>query len=187
MSDAIDYGPLSNLIGVWKGDKGIDVAPDKEAGTVDNPYFETITFDAIGDVTNGKSQTLAVVHYLQIVSRKSDNEVFHHETGYWTWDKAAGIVMHSLTIPRAFCLLAGAKYNAAGSTNGNTVLEVSAKLGDPDWGISQSPFLRDNAKTTEFRHKITVGNGKLAYAETTVVEIYGKTIDHTDENELTLQ
>ena len=24
----IDYGPLIELIGIWKGDKGIDVAPE---------------------------------------------------------------------------------------------------------------------------------------------------------------
>ena len=71
MSEEIDYGPLNELIGVWKGDKGIDVAPDKDdtKGTVDNPYYETITFDAIGTANNAKKQTLAVLHYLQVVTR----------------------------------------------------------------------------------------------------------------------
>jgi len=186
MGDDVDYGPLTGLIGVWEGDKGMDVAPGPKRD-VDSPYFETITFEAIGTATNAKSQTLSVLHYLEIVSRKANNKVFHHETGYWMWDPATEIVMHSLTIPRSVCVLAGAKYDAANSSGGNTVIEVSAKLGDEDWGILQSPFMRDNARTTEFRHKVTVGNGKLAYLETMMLDIYGKVFEHTDENELTLQ
>jgi len=73
MSDIkeLDYGPLAELIGVWKGDKGLDVAPEPD-GEENNPYSEIITFSAIGDVTNAETQTLVVVHYRQIVSRKSD-------------------------------------------------------------------------------------------------------------------
>ena len=46
-------------------------------------------------------------------------------------------------------------------------------------------FKRDNARTTAFRHHITVGNGKLSYSETTNVDIYGKVFEHTDRIELT--
>ena len=81
----IDYGPLKELIGVWKGDKGLDVAPEPD-GIENNPYFETITYTAIGDVTNVESQVLSAVHYRQIVQRKSNKKVFHDETGYWMWD-----------------------------------------------------------------------------------------------------
>ena len=56
----IDYGPISELIGVWKGDKGIDMAPDAD-GMENNPYHETITCTAVGDVTNAGSQVLSVV------------------------------------------------------------------------------------------------------------------------------
>lgn len=45
--------------------------------------------------------------------------------------------------------------------------------------------MRDNARTVEFRHTIKVDGDKLTYKETTVLDIYGKTFDHTDENELT--
>jgi len=63
-------------------------------------------------------------------------------------------------------------------------LDVTAGLGDVDWGIAQSPFMRGKAKTVEFRYRATLEAGRLHYAETTVLEIYGKTFDHTDENEL---
>jgi len=185
MSD-IDYGPLKGLIGTWKGDKGIDVVPEPE-GSETNLYHETITYTAIGDVTNAESQVLAVVHYLQIVQRKSNNEVFHHETGYWMWDERSKTIMHSLVIPRAVCVLAGAKYAGEKDSEGRVLIEVTAGIEDKNWHITQSPFMKENAKTTAFRHKIAVGNGKLSYSETTFLDIYGKSFDHTDQNELTLQ
>ncbi len=182
----VDYGPLAGLIGVWKGDKGLDVAPEPD-GSENNPYHETITFTAIGDVTNAESQVLSVLHYRQIVQRKSDNDVFHDETGYWMWDPRTDTIMHSLVIPRAVCVLAGGKYDGAKNKSGDVVLEVAANVDDSDWKIIQSSFMQENARTTSFRHRITVGNGKLSYSETTMLDIYGKVFEHTDDNELLLQ
>jgi len=182
----IDYGPLAGLIGVWSGDKGQDVAPDPD-GEENNPYYETITFTAIGDVTNAESQVLAVVHYRQIVQRKSNDKVFHDETGYWMWDAKEGVIMHSLTIPRAVCVLAGGVYTDSGTTDGVTVLEVAAGIDDENWKIIQSPFMQKNAKTKAFRHRIAVGNDMLTYSETTTVDIFGKIFEHTDKNELLRQ
>ncbi len=177
----IDYGPLAILIGVWEGAQGEDIAPEPD-GEEHNPYYETIVFDAIGDVTNAESQTLVALHYRQIVKRKSDNKVFHHETGYWMWDAGNDRIMHSLTIPRAVALLAGGKARKDGNA---TVFEVQAKWDDPDWGIVQSPFVRDKAKTTAFTHTITITGDELSYMETTMLEIYGRHFEHTDENVLT--
>jgi hypothetical protein len=89
--------------------------------------------------------------------------------------------MHSLAIPRAVCVLAGGKASTSGNT---TKLDVAAKLGDPDWSIIQSPFMRDKARTIEFSHHVEVSGNQLSYAETTILEIYGKTFEHTDENVL---
>ena len=181
----IDYGPLKDLIGVWTGDKGTDIAPEPD-GAETSPYFDTITFSIVGKVTNAESQNIAALHYHQIVQRKSNNVVFHNETGYWMWDAERQTVMHSLVIPRAVGVLAGGLYTGEKDAAGRAIIEVAAKLDDPDWGIIQSPFMRDNARTTEFRHRIVVGNGTLSYFETTMVDIYGKHFEHTDENELTL-
>ena len=46
MSDSVNYGPLESLIGVWKGNKGVDVAPEP-TGEENTPYHETLTFTAI--------------------------------------------------------------------------------------------------------------------------------------------
>ena len=185
-NESIDYGPLTGLIGVWKGDKGLDIAPERE-GAEDNPYYETIVFSPVGDVTNAEAQSLAVLHYRQIVQRKSNDEVFHDETGYWMWDAAAGVIMHSLTIPRAVSVLAGGTHDGATNDDGQIILEVGAALDNEDWQIIQSPFMRKNARTTKFHHRISVGNGELTYEETTIVEIYGKIFEHTDRNELSRQ
>lgn len=181
-----DYGPLAELIGVWSGNKGLDVSPEPD-GAENNPYYETIVFSRIGNVTNAESQMIAAIHYRQIVQRKSNDKVFHDETGYWMWDAAAKIIMHSLTIPRAVCVLAGGRHNGKRTADGNFLLEVSARINDENWQIIQSPFMRDNARTTEFHHRITVGNGKLSYSETTIVDIYGEVFEHTDDNELMRQ
>jgi len=179
--DGIEYGPLAALAGTWSGDKGLDVAPEED-GTEENPFYESILYEAIGDVTNAGKQTLAVLRYHQIVTRKSDGQVFHNETGYWSYDAATGTVMHSLTIPRGLALLAGGQYQPGGDS---VVLEVKAKAGDADWGIAQSPFMRDNAKTTAFEHRIEVNGNEMSYKETTFLEIYGRSFDHIDSNTLT--
>lgn len=181
----VDFGPLAGLIGSWSGDKGTDIAPDPD-GKETNPYFETIVFSEVGKVTNGEAQNLATIHYHQIVMRKSDKKAFHNETGYWMWEADTNIVMHSLTIPRAVCLLAGGIYTGEKDANGRAIIDVAAKIDDEKWGIIQSPFMKENARTTEFTHRIIVGNGELSYSETTMVNIYGKHFEHTDENELTL-
>jgi hypothetical protein len=86
--DGVEYGPLAALVGTWGGDKGLDISPEPD-GQEENPYYETIVFEAIGDLTNAEEQKIAMLRYLQIVRRKSNDEVFHDQTGYWMWDAAA--------------------------------------------------------------------------------------------------
>lgn len=179
--EGVNYGPLACLVGSWKGDKGVDVAPEPD-GEEKNLYYETILFEAIGDVSNAEEQVLSVLRYHQVVSRKSNDEVFHNETGYWMWDPQTDIIMQSFTIPRGVCVLAGGK--ASVSASKETVLVVKALKDDADWAIIESPFMRDNASTREFSHSITIDGDKLVYEETTIVDIYGKVFDHTDRNRM---
>ena len=131
MSGKVDYGPLTDLIGIWTGDKGVDIAPEPD-GAENTAYYETITFSDIGDVTNASTQVLAVLHYRQIVQMKSNDEVFHDETGYWMWDAKENIVMHSLVIPRGVAVLAGGDYSGEKMEDGRSIFNVSASLDDPD-------------------------------------------------------
>ncbi len=181
----IDYGPLAGLIGTWQGNRGLDVSPEPNDGTEINPYYETITFEVAGDVDNAETQKLVVIRYHQVVQRKSNDEVFHDQVGHWMWDAKAGVVMQSLAIPRGVCLVAGGKAETVKDEIGSIVLSVAAKLGDPDWGIVESPFMRDNASTLEYRHEMIISPDRLSYDQTTVLDIYGRRFDHTDESVLT--
>ncbi len=178
MTDDIDYGPLAPLIGTWRGDKGMDVAPEPD-GTEHSPYYETLLFEAIGDVDNAEQQELVLLRYHQVVQRKSNDKVFHNESGYLSWDADAGLVTQTLTIPRGVALVAGGGVRADGS------IEVRAAAGDPDWPIAQSPFMRDNAKTLAFEHRLSVDGDTLTYDEMTLLDIYGRQFEHTDSNSLT--
>ncbi len=182
-TEPVDYGPLSGLIGVWQGARGMDVAPEPD-GAEHNPYYETITFTPAGDVTNANEQVLTAVRYHQVVSRVTNNQVFHDETGYWIWDSVRSVIMHSLTIPRGVCLLAGGSYQAQADAS-VIVLEVAASIDDRDWKIVEAPYMRDHASTRAFKQRLRLEGDKLSYFETTLVDIYGKTFEHTDQNELT--
>ena len=174
----IDYGPLAPLIGNWRSDRGMDVSPEPE-GTEENPYYETIVFEAAGEVTNAEAQTLAIVRYHQVVSRKSDDEVFHDQIGYWTSDPATRGIAQSITIPRGVAILARGSFE--GSPSGpELVLQVSAKRGDPDWRIIESPFMRDKASRLAFEHRLEIGAKSMTCRETTSLSIYGRRFDHTD-------
>jgi hypothetical protein len=183
----VDYGPLARLVGVWKGDKGHDhsPAPAPENHT-DDPYFETITIEDAGALKNGKEQEIAMVRYHQVVSRKSDGGVFHDQVGFWMWEVGTNEVMHSVSIPRGLALVAGGTFTGDPSGDGPITFTVAAKDGDPDYGISQSPFLQQKAKTTAFAGTFTVGPEGLHYEETTSLEIYGRSFEHTDTNTLSL-
>lgn len=178
--DGVDYGPLARLVGNWQGSMGTDIAPEPD-GTENNPYYETIEFSACGDVSNAERQKLAILHYREIVKRKSNDEVFHDQVGYWLWDADAKTVMHTFTIPRAVAIVAGGSFE--GDASEETIqLELAAACDNHDYGITQSPFMRDNAKTTAFSQTLTITNDSLKYRQSTIVDIYGKTFDHTDTN-----
>ena len=184
MSDTVDYGPLACLVGVWKGRDGMDVAPEPDDDE-HNPYYETLVFEAAGDVTNAEEQVLSMLRYHQEVRRTSNDKVFHDQLGYWLWDPATDLIVQTLTIGRLVTLLAGGK---AVVEDGSTTFEVRAVEGDADWGILQSPFMQQKARTLEFNHRLTVKGDTLTYSETTLLDIYDrKRYEHTDNNTLQRQ
>jgi hypothetical protein len=185
--DGINYGPLAALVGTWSGDKGVDRAPEPD-GEERNPYYETLIFEAAGDVTNAEQQTLSVVRYHQVVSRKSNDEVFHDQVGYWLWDPADNTIVETFTIPRGVAVVAGGKLGEPQDLAQELVFEVAADAGSPECGIVQAPFMFKQARTTGFSHTLTVQGDELHYSETTLLDIYDKTgYEHTDVNTLQRQ
>lgn len=177
-----DYGPLTGLIGVWQGDKGIDISPEPD-DIERNPFYETITFAAAGDVDNAEKQNLTILSYHQHVYRKSNDEQFHDQVGYFTWDATLGIITHSFVIPRGVAVVAGGQVTE--QIGDEIQIQLSAADGDADWNIAQSPFMRDNARTASFNQQIILNGDSLAYEQTTVLDIYGRSFNHIDKSKLT--
>lgn len=183
-SDGVNYGPLAALIGTWRGDKGVDRAPEPD-GEERNPYYETIVFEAAGDVTNAEQQTLSVVRYHQEVRRKSNDKVFHDQVGYWLWDPADDTIVETFTIPRGVAVVAGGKLGQPADLAQELVFAVAADASSPQFGIVQAPFMFKQAKTTAFSHTITVLGDEMRYTESTILDIYDKiAYDHKDVNTL---
>ncbi len=178
----VDYGPLAQLIGTWKGEQGEDLAPEPD-GDARSPYFEVLTFEPAGSLTNAEEQTLSALQYRQIVSRKSDRNVFHNQVGYSLWDPKTRIIVQTITIPRIVTLFAGG--SATTENDGKTVFRVMAEENHAEWGILQSNFMKQKACTKRFTHMLTVKGNELYYRETTLIDIYGKkNFEHVDFNTL---
>ncbi len=180
----VDYGPLADLIGEWKGEDGVDVAPGPDAPEI-SPYYDTITYTPVGGVTNAKTQKLVAIHYQQVVQRKTNGNVFHHETGYWMWEPATETILHSLVIPRAVCVLAG-ENTPVRKTRRAALL---SKLQLRTMTISGRSLNRHSCATTRRQNPSarelpweTAG----CHFRKRRWSIYGEVFEHTDENQLVL-
>ena len=176
----IDYGPLTPLIGIWHGGKGVDVSPE-EVGEEINHYREELLFEGVGDVSNADEQNLVALFYHLKVIRISDHKMIHNETGYYSWDSEKQLIMKSFSIPR------GVAVTAAGSLKlieNGIQLEVKANIDDKNWKIIQSPFMQQKALTKDYQFKLAIEDGVLSYEQTMLLDIFGKTFEHTDKNTL---
>lgn len=177
---AIDYGPLAGLIGVWEGDQGTDVAPEPDADE-QSAYYERLEFEAAGDVDNADSQELVMLRYNQVVMRKRNDEVFHNEAGFLSWDAERELVMVSFAIPRGLTLVAG---GTAATRDGVVSISVMAAADDKQWPISQAPFLKEQAITERFVRNYQLSGDTLSYDQLAAINIYGRSVAHTDTNVL---
>ncbi len=175
----IDFGPLAALQGVWQGNKGKDVAPEPD-GTEYNDYYETLTFSPSGNLSNAETEELVTFQYRQLVQRSRDDKVIHDESGYLSWDAEQQKLILSFAIPRGIGVVAGGVIEQQADA-----LIFRAQAGEQGWPIAQSPFMDAHAKTLSFTREMTLAGDQLSYRQTTLVDIYGKRFEHTDENLLT--
>ncbi|PSW09824.1 hypothetical protein C9J01_19945 [Photobacterium rosenbergii] len=176
--DGLDFGPLAQLVGTWiSADAGgVDIAPaqkdlDVAAGTpAVTPFYETITFEVAADATNASDQYLVALYYKQEVFRKADDSKFHDQRGYFVYDKANQKVYNSFCVPRNTCV------TAEGAAGNQMTLVAS------DRGIAESNYMTENATTTDFTMSIQVEDDKMTYSQTTLLDIYGQSVSHTDSS-----
>jgi len=177
--DGVDYGPLAQLLGRWVGKKGLDNAPDANANPDKNFFTDEIVFTLAGPAKNAEEQDLVSIKYHHVVRKIESGLIFHDQIGHWIYEKKTNTIMHSLSIPRGVCLLAGGIYR---ENNGESIFNVEAKADSQAYGIVQSPFMLEKAKTKIFKMNLSVKNNKLKYNETTSLYIYEKDFEHTDES-----
>lgn len=175
------FGPLAALIGTWEGDQGVNVSYDYDKKEIiEEPYRETVTFNIVGDATNG-DQVLWVLDYQTFARRPGEDDFFHTELGYWLWDSAREEVMRCFMVPRGSAILAGGTC-AANATK----FELNAKVGQEAFGVLSNPYLLENAKCVEYQLSCTIEDDTWTYHENTIMEMsaLGTTMDHTDANTL---
>jgi hypothetical protein len=174
-------GPLRPMAGVWTNDRGLDAHPVVE-GTEQNVFVEHYDAQPIDAQTNGPQLFYGLRYHTHIV-KPGEVETFHDQVGYWLWEPATKAVILTLAIPRAQVALAGGTAEPDA-----TSFTVSARRGDPVFGISSNPFLEHAYRTMSFSMTVTIGtDGTWSYEEDTILEVLGRPepFHHTDRNTLT--
>lgn len=175
-----NLGPLRRMAGVWRGATGLDIKPKAE-GAKSQAYVERMDMQPIDPQTNGPQLLYGLRYHTHIV-KPEQVKTYHEQVGYWLWEPATQLVMHTLTIPRGMTTMAGGTVAPDADS-----FELVAKLGDPHWGIVSSPFLDYAFRTVEFRIAVTfLPDGSWRYVESTMLRIPGQDalFDHKDDNRL---
>ena len=175
--NGVDYGPLFQLLGKWWGDRGLDLSPEPD-GEDKKAYYDEIEFTPAGAAENAEEQNLVCVQYRQVVRKRKNGKIFHDQIGHWMFEPSTGLLMHSLSIPRGVCVLAGGAISDEGA---GQRFKVQATAGDETFGVVQSPFMVEKAKTTAFSMSLLVDGDELSYREVTSLDIYGRAFEHVDE------
>ena len=175
------YGPLTDLIGVWEGDKGLDIVPSDDRGTEENLFRERIVFEQMSPVQNHE-QTLNVLRYSTMVYRIGQGFTFHEELGYWSWEPKTQEIMRCFLVPRGIALIAGGKADKDAKE-----FRLEAKAGSPTFGICNNPFLEREFKTVSFEYNFKfLDKDRFSYEEDSVLKMPGKSdlFHHKDKNAL---
>lgn len=178
--DLTKFGPLARLIGVWEGDKGIDVAPSKDRTTKQNLFRERMEFEPMDDVHNHE-QCLSAVRYKTTIWPQGSKDPFHEEVGYWLWDPAREELLRCFLIPRGISIIAGGNMKADALS-----YTLEANSGDCTHGICANKFLDEEFKTVKYVCKITCDGESLSYEQISTLKLKNRPdlFDHTDKNTL---
>ena len=176
-----NLGPPTRLAGIWEGQRGLDIKPKAE-GPKKQAYTEHIEMQPIDPQTNGP-QLFYGLRYRLHITKPDQIKTYHDQVGYWLWEPATGVIIHTLTIPRGMVAMAIGNASAQAKQ-----FECIAKIGDTCAGISSNPFLDYAFKTIEYRIMVTfLEDGSWSYEQDTVMQIKGQDdpFHHLDTNVLT--
>jgi len=173
-------GPLTRLAGIWEGTKGLDVNPNVD-GSGRQAFLERIELQPTDPQSNGP-QLFYGLRYHAHVKKPGLPETYHDQVGYWLWEPATGLILHSLTIPRGQTVLAAGHADPDADS-----FEVRATRGSTEYGICSTAFLEHAFRTDSFSMKVTFHpDGSWSYFEDTVLQVRGRDepFHHTDRNTL---
>ena len=174
-------GPLADLVGVWEGDKGDDLAPSDDRGVENNKYRERLTLEHMGPVQNHE-QNLHVLRYATRAWRIGEQNTFHEELGYWSWEPETRHVMRCFLIPRGISLIAGGETTADARE-----FRLTAEAGSCTYGICSNPFLDKEFKVVSYEVTVRIhGRDSFSYDQDTVIKMPGQKelFHHRDKNTL---
>lgn len=172
-------GPLANLIGIWEGNKGDDIAPSDDRGVENNKFRERMVFEQAGLVQNHE-QNLHVLRYSTRAWRLGEADSFHEELGYWSWEPSTQEIMRCFMIPRGIALIAGGK--AERDANG---FHLKATCGSTTFGICVNPFLEREFKIVSYELNFRFMDiDTISYDEDTVMQLPSRKelFHHRDQN-----
>ena len=178
------WAKLRAMAGVWRGFGRRSTQTPDASGVRTSPFEETIELQPIDPQTNGP-QLFYGLRYNSHMTKPGEIGTYHGQLGYWLWEPATGLILHSFTIPRGQVVLARGSRAAANAST----FEVSATRGTTRDGICSSAFLEDAFRTDSFRMVITLNTGGgWSYFQDTILQICGRAepFHHTDQNTLTL-
>lgn len=173
-------GPLAHLVGIWEGDKGVDIAPADDRTKKQNLYREQIEFVPMDDVHNHE-QHLVALRYKTTIWPKGSQDPFHEELGYWLWDAKRQEVLRCFLIPRGISIIAGGTVLPDA-----TSYTLEATSGDCTHGILANKFLDEEFKTVRYVCKISCDGKTFSYEQTSTLKLKGSEefFEHTDRNTL---
>ncbi len=179
--DPACLGPLSQLIGSWEGEKGQDIS-ETNAVPVEKHYRESITFEPVGPIRNGKHE-LYGLRYTTQAWPDGEKTPFHTELGYWLWSP------EDHQIVRCFTNQNGVTIHAGGSCDSDAHhLEMIASCESDEFGISSSPIMNNGCKTLSYKFKLDMlDDNQFSYVEETHLRspAHEDVVIHTDKNALT--
>lgn len=178
-----NLGPLFPLMGVWEGEKGDDIAPSDDRGTENNKYRERFKLESIGPVQNHE-QNLHVLRYSTMAWRIGEQNSFHEELGYWSWEPSTKQVVRVFVIPRGISVMAGGtvEYDAK-------EINLKAEVGSCTYGICTNPFLDREFRILRYDLNIKIlSETSFSYDQTTTIQMPNRPepFAHRDRNTLTL-
>lgn len=174
-------GPLRRLAGIWESKfTGVDVNP-KPQGPERRDYSERIELQPIDPQSNGPQLLYGLRYHTRILAADED-ATFHDQTGYWLWEPDTGLIMQTLSIPRGQVAIASGHASADASE-----LVLSARRGEPTYGICSTEFLEYAFRTDSYRIEVVFNpDGSWSYVLDTMLMVRGRAEPflHRDRNTL---